>query len=161
MLYADSGRAEMLGYLPRELSKHLSPLIDCRYIECEGFVDSLPELRHDDVPIQLICQKSVACDEKKSAHLDFSESLWENFLLVTENIKLQSPKMTKYQKNFSLMIEEVMSHHSHLFTVEEKMFIGSFNSLSDEGQRLFVRLYTRKGSYDLYFKLLLAIDSMS
>nr|XP_009404211.2 PREDICTED: fanconi-associated nuclease 1 homolog isoform X2 [Musa acuminata subsp. malaccensis] len=147
VLYADSGRVEMLGYLPRELSKHLSPLIDCRYIECEGFVDSLPELRHDDVPIQLVCQKSVACDEKKSAHLDFSESLWENFLLATENIKLQSPKMTKYQKNFSLMIEEVMSHHSQLFTVEEKMFTGSFNSLSDEGQRLFIRLYTRKGPW--------------
>ncbi|THU49720.1 hypothetical protein C4D60_Mb06t12520 [Musa balbisiana] len=147
VLYADSGRAEMLGYLPRELSKHLSPLIDCRYIECEGFVDSLPELRHDDVLIQLVCQKSVACDEMKPSHLDFSESLWENFLLATENIKLQSPKMTKYQKNFSLMIEEVMSHHSHLFTVEEKLFIGSFSSLSDEGQRLFVRLYTRKGPW--------------
>ncbi|CAL9118892.1 unnamed protein product [Musa textilis] len=147
VLYADSGCAEMLGYLPRELSKHLSPLIDCRYIECEGFVDSLPELRHDDVPIQLVCQKSVACDEKKSAYVNFSESLWEKFLLATENIKLQSPKMTRYQKNFSMMIEEVMSHHSHLFTVEEKLFIGSFNSLSDEGQRLFVRLYTRKGPW--------------
>uniref|UniRef100_A0A804JFU5 Fanconi-associated nuclease n=1 Tax=Musa acuminata subsp. malaccensis TaxID=214687 RepID=A0A804JFU5_MUSAM len=131
VLYADSGRVEMLGYLPRELSKHLSPLIDCRYIECEGFVDSLPELRHDDVPIQLVCQKSVACDEKKSAHLDFSESLWENFLLATENIKLQSPKMTKYQKNFSLMIEEVMSHHSQLFTVEEKMFTGPWFRVSN------------------------------
>ncbi|KAJ8476350.1 hypothetical protein OPV22_020077 [Ensete ventricosum] len=147
VLYADSDCAEMLGYLPRELSKHLSPLIDCHYIECEGFVDSLPEHRHDDIPIQLVCQKSVACDEKKSTHLHFSESLWAKLLLATESIKLHSPKMTKYQKNFSLMIEEVMSHHSHLFTAEEKLFIGSFNSLSDEGQRLFVRLYTRKGPW--------------
>lgn len=46
-------------------------------------------------------------------------------MVAIKNIKVHQPKMIKYQNNFSLMIEEVISHHSHLFTIEEKTFIGT------------------------------------
>ncbi|XP_042433885.1 fanconi-associated nuclease 1 homolog isoform X2 [Zingiber officinale] len=149
VLGADSDCRVMLGYLPRELSKYLSPLIDNHYIECEGFVDSLPHRAHDHVPIKLVCRKSLDCAESKETctDCDFPESLWDNLVVAIENIKVHQPKMIKYQNNFSLMIEEVISHHSHLFTIEEKTFIGYFTSLSDEGQRLFIRIYTRKGPW--------------
>ncbi|WOL02516.1 fanconi-associated nuclease [Canna indica] len=147
VLYADSGCTTMLGYLPRELSKYLAPPIDNHYIKCEGFVDSLPERPHDIVPVKLVCHKIIACAEKRSDDDLVLESLWENLLAAIIKTKVHLSRTTKYQKNFCLMIEEVMSHHSHLFTREEKSFIGLFSSLSDEGQRLFIRLYTRKGPW--------------
>ncbi|KAJ3675670.1 hypothetical protein LUZ60_004712 [Juncus effusus] len=128
---------EMLGYLPRELARHMAPLLDNNCIDCQGSVISLPEKPHDAVPIQLNCQKE---DEKYS---DF-ESCWKNVLVTVHNGKIFSPNLPKYQKNFVLLIDDVMKNHSHLFTHNEISFIGSFKSLSDDGQRLFIRLFTRK-----------------
>ncbi|XP_059653884.1 fanconi-associated nuclease 1 homolog isoform X2 [Cornus florida] len=44
-------------------------------------------------------------------------------------------------------LQEVLRSYSHLFTYEEKVFLETFTSLSDDSQRLFVRLYTRKGPW--------------
>lgn len=105
------------------------------------------------------------------------KSLWESVLLAIEYGKANPRGMTKYQRNFCLMIEDVMNHHAYLFTDKEKSFLGTiffffcclcpssffiiiieiayvflagaFNSLSDNGQWLFIRLYTRKGGFSL------------
>ncbi|CAL5051309.1 unnamed protein product [Urochloa decumbens] len=45
------------------------------------------------------------------------------------------------------MIADVMANHTHVFSDVEKSFLASFKSLSDDGQRLFVRIYTRKGPW--------------
>ncbi|KAK1325014.1 hypothetical protein QJS10_CPA01g02277 [Acorus calamus] len=42
VLLTDSGSSHMLGFLPRELAEHLSPLIDKFHIKIEGSVTSLP-----------------------------------------------------------------------------------------------------------------------
>ncbi|AQL01725.1 Fanconi-associated nuclease 1-like protein [Zea mays] len=45
------------------------------------------------------------------------------------------------------MIADVMVNHAHVFSDIEKSFLASFKSLSDDGQRLFIRIYTRKGPW--------------
>ncbi|XP_073007594.1 fanconi-associated nuclease 1 homolog isoform X2 [Typha latifolia] len=112
----------------------------------KGFVVAVPKQPFDIVPIQLKCQRSLDGEFKSNDQKVF-ESLWENVLVTIENGKMQPPIITKYQMNFCLMIKEVMSNHAHLFTDKEKSFIGSFNSLSGDAQRLFIRLYSRKGPW--------------
>ncbi|XP_038989792.1 fanconi-associated nuclease 1 homolog isoform X2 [Phoenix dactylifera] len=136
----------VLGYLPRELAKYLSPLIDNHHIKCEGSVTSLPRHPYDVIPIQLVCQMAENSD-MKSDDCQILKSLWESVLLAVEYGRANHPSMTKYQRNFCLMIEDVMNHYAYLFTDKEKSFLGVFNSLSDDGQRLFIRLYTRKGPW--------------
>nr|XP_019708406.1 fanconi-associated nuclease 1 homolog isoform X2 [Elaeis guineensis] len=136
----------VLGYLPRELAKYLSPLIDNHHIKCEGSVTSLPRHPYDVIPIQLVCQMAENGD-MKSDDCQILKSLWESVLLAIEYGKANPPSMTKYQQNFCLMIEDVMNHYAYLFTDKEKSFLGAFNSLSDNGQRLFIRLYNRKGPW--------------
>ncbi|XP_020253347.1 fanconi-associated nuclease 1 homolog isoform X2 [Asparagus officinalis] len=147
VLSTDLGAGNMLGYLPRELAKFLSPLMDNHHLKCEGSVISISEHPLDPVPIQLVCEKMVASGKGEHDGQQNFEFLWENVKRVTEYGKLNPPSMTKYQQNFCLMIEEVVNNHTHLFTSEEKLLLGSFDSLSNNAQRLFVRIYTRKGPW--------------
>ncbi|KAJ4762387.1 zinc ion binding/nucleic acid binding/hydrolase [Rhynchospora pubera] len=143
-----STRLEMLGYLPRELSKCLAPLLDYNCIDCEGSVASLPLNPQDAVPIKLSCHKKDYSEHGTNSAIqkDFS-SLWKTVLVEVERGKQHPPNVPRYQQNFNLLIEDVMRNHSHLFTDKEMLFIGSFKSLSDAAQRLFIRLYTRKGPW--------------
>lgn len=88
-------------------------------------MDSLAQYLDDSVTVQLVCQKIVDSAEEKSDDSHNFGSLWENLLDAIENIKAHPPKMAKYQNNFCLMIEEIMRHHSHIFTTEEKSFLGT------------------------------------
>ncbi|KAF0901621.1 hypothetical protein E2562_003591 [Oryza meyeriana var. granulata] len=146
VLYAGYECEQMLGYLPRELAKVLAPLLDIHYTECEGCVVGAPEQQLDHVPIQLTCQK---CTDKNEIYGDLKhpQFLWKNFIDAVGNGNLQQPSSTRYQTNFSLMIKDVIANHSHLFSDKEKSFLDSFQLLSDGGQRLFVRIYTRKGPW--------------
>ncbi|KAJ4814866.1 zinc ion binding/nucleic acid binding/hydrolase [Rhynchospora pubera] len=143
-----STRLEMLGYLPRELSKCLAPLLDYNCIDCEGSVASLPLNPQDAVPIKLSCHKKDYSEHGTNSAIqkDFS-SLWKTVLMEVERGKQHPPNVPRYQQNFNLLIEDVMRNHSHLFTDKEILFIGSFKFLSDAAQRLFIRLYTRKGPW--------------
>ncbi|CAM0912991.1 unnamed protein product [Alopecurus aequalis] len=118
VLYAGSECGQMLGYLPRELAKVLAPLLDIHFVECEIYED-----------------------------LRYRQSLWEIFSGVVRNGNLQQPSSGRYQANFNMMITDVMTHHTHLFSDKETSFLGSFQSLSNDAQRLFVRIYTRKGPW--------------
>ncbi|TVU12362.1 hypothetical protein EJB05_46003, partial [Eragrostis curvula] len=140
VLYAASECEEMLGYLPRELAKILAPLFDKHYVECKGFVVGLPEQQHDSVPIQITIQKCETDDRS-------SDDLWENFIDAVRKGNFQRPSSARYQINFNVMLADVMANHGHVFSNEEKSFLGSFKSLSNDGQRLFVRIYTRKGPW--------------
>ncbi|XP_020111866.1 fanconi-associated nuclease 1 homolog isoform X1 [Ananas comosus] len=146
VLSAGSERLQMLGYLPRELAKYLAPLLDSGYIECEGFVSALPKRPLDVVPIQLNCKKTLNGEMSFDDQQRF-ESLLKNTLVAVEDGKMHPPSSTRYQKNFLLMIEDVLNSHAHLFTEEEKSLLATFSSLSDDSQRLFIRLYTRKGPW--------------
>ncbi|XP_077228252.1 zinc ion binding/nucleic acid binding/hydrolase isoform X2 [Tasmannia lanceolata] len=147
VICTDSGCRQMLGFLPRELAKYLSPLIEKYCLRFEGSVTSLPKHSLDAVPIRLVGQELItACGSGFNDRQVF-ESLWENAVRVVEYAKSFPPSITKYQRNFHVLIQEVLEHHIHLFAEDEKRFLGSFASLSDDSQRLFIRLYTRKGPW--------------
>ncbi|PKA66139.1 Fanconi-associated nuclease 1 like [Apostasia shenzhenica] len=171
----DQGNRALLGYLPRELAKYLSPLIDSYSLKFEeeeggetsgetlvgsfpqrrcsrlkkaagkGFILAMPKHPLDAVPIMLFCEKVDHHNELDCEGQQVFNLLWEKVLYANESVKAH-PFSVKYQKNFSLMLEDVLNKHSHLFTNEEKEFLGSFCSLSDDGQRLLIRLYTRKAT---------------
>ncbi|XP_062164516.1 fanconi-associated nuclease 1 homolog isoform X2 [Alnus glutinosa] len=130
VISADTGCGKMLGFLPRELAQYLSPLI-------EKFCLSF----------EIVCHKSILRGEKEYEVVEAFKCLWKNAKSVVESSKDCPPSMTKYQQNFCLLIHEVLRSNPHLFTDDEKNFMESFTSLSNDSQRLFVRLYLRKGPW--------------
>ncbi|PIA29938.1 hypothetical protein AQUCO_05800189v1 [Aquilegia coerulea] len=147
VLFMDSGCMKVLGYLPRELAKYLSPLMEKYNLKLEGNVLSLPKHPLDAVPVKIVCQDLPSFGEKESNDCKDFESLWKSVQSVIEYNKSFPPSIVKYQQNFCLLLHEVMKNHHHLFTDDENVFIESFRALSDDSQRLFIRLYTRKGPW--------------
>ncbi|KAK9138961.1 hypothetical protein Sjap_009555 [Stephania japonica] len=150
VLSADSECAKVLGFLPRELSKHLSPLIekyDLTFESSRSVILSVTNLNVRNVPYEWV--------RRKLSHRVFSikhHSLCNckfamQSVLEVEDMQTYPPNSTKYQLNFQILVKEVLKNHCHVFTDEETLFIDCFGSLSDEGQRLFIRLYTRKGPW--------------
>ncbi|XVF37850.1 hypothetical protein REPUB_Repub20aG0046500 [Reevesia pubescens] len=142
-----SACCKVLGYLPRELAQYLSPLIEKYCLSFEGCVTAVPRHSLDAVPIQIVCQNMILSGEKGCDDLEVFKHLWQKALQVVELAKNCPPNTTKYQQNFCLLLQEVLRSSPHLFTDDEKKFIESFTSLSEDSQRLFVRLYTRKGPW--------------
>ncbi|XP_074319682.1 fanconi-associated nuclease 1 homolog isoform X2 [Silene latifolia] len=143
----DPGSQRVLGYLPRELSRHLAPLIDNYQLNFEGVVTSVPRSSTEIVPIEFTCLPTPSCNEATSYDFHTLKSLCENVVHSINSGKKCPPSTTKYQQNFRFMVEEVLRSSAHLLTDAEKTFLESFSSMSDDGQRLFVRLYTRKGPW--------------
>ncbi|KAJ7008683.1 hypothetical protein NC653_007367 [Populus alba x Populus x berolinensis] len=147
VLLADSRCCKVLGYLPRELAQYLSPLIDKHSLTFKGCITSVPKHYLDVVPIQIECCEVMLQSNKDHTEIEDFTCSWKDVLHVAESAKNYPPSMTKYQQNFWVLIQEVLKSNPHLFTNDEKMFLESFISLSDDSQRLFVRLYTRKGPW--------------
>ncbi|KAI8030745.1 hypothetical protein LOK49_LG01G04288 [Camellia lanceoleosa] len=147
VLSADSGCFKVLGFLPRQLAQYLSPLMDNYCLSFEGCITSVPKHSLDVVPIQIICQNEIFFGEKEYDGIQVVKSLWKNAFHVAESAKSHPPSMTKYQQNFSLLIQEVLRSYPHLLNYDGKIFLETLTSLSDDSQRLFVRLYTRKGPW--------------
>ncbi|KAK1273465.1 hypothetical protein QJS04_geneDACA015224 [Acorus gramineus] len=147
VLLTDSGSSHMLGFLPRELAEHLSPLIDKFYIKIEGSVTSLPNSSSGVVPIRISCHQLMQEGEMDDNNRQLLCSSWGNCLHVVEDINRFPPYKEKYQHNFIIMIHEVLKHEAHLFDDDEKRFLELFDSLPDDSQRLLIRLYTRKGPW--------------
>ncbi|KAH7690344.1 Phosphodiesterase I protein [Dioscorea alata] len=97
----------------------------------KGSITSLPKHPLGAVPIRLVCQMKLL------SYYGRRDVVW-----VVDHAKAPS-----YQRNFRLLVQDVLHKHLHLFVNEETSFLGSFNLLSDDAQRLFVRLYTRKGPW--------------
>ncbi|CAN6898186.1 unnamed protein product [Brassica oleracea var. botrytis] len=148
VLSSDSGLSEMLGYLPKDVSQCLSPLIDQYGLKFEGTITCVQKNSSEAVPVKVVCHKmtSDGWKESESAGGDF-KLLWEKVLQVVEHQMQFPPKTTRYQLNFNVLVQEVLRSCSHLFTADEKTFLESFPSLSEDSQRLFIRLYTRKGPW--------------
>ncbi|XP_030974220.1 fanconi-associated nuclease 1 homolog isoform X1 [Quercus lobata] len=149
VLSADSGscKCKVLGFLPRELAQYLSPLMEKYCLSFEGYVTSVPKNPFDFVPIMIVCHKMILHGEKEYEDVEAFKCLWKYAIHVVESTKNCPPGITKYQQNFCLVIHEVIRSNPHLFTDDEKKFMESFTSLSNDSQRLFVRLYTRKGPW--------------
>ncbi|XP_024006654.1 fanconi-associated nuclease 1 homolog [Eutrema salsugineum] len=147
VLSADSGLSEILGYLPKDVSQCLSPLIDKYDLKFEGTITSVPKNSSEAVPINVFCHKMTSDGWKECEFAGDVKPLWEKVLQVVEHQMLFPPKTTRYQLNFNVLVQEVLRSCSHLFTADEKSFLESFPSLSEDSQRLFIRLYTRKGPW--------------
>ncbi|KAI4341680.1 hypothetical protein MLD38_026374 [Melastoma candidum] len=132
-----------LGYLPRSLAQFMSPLMDRHLLCFEGCVASLPVHHLDIVAIKISCQNC----EKSYQDIEDIKYLWSNVLQEIENSKRNPPNLTKYQQNFLIFVNEILLSSSYLFTEDEKIFMESFTSLSNDSQRLFIRLYSRKGPW--------------
>ncbi|KAL9297408.1 hypothetical protein ACSQ67_023304 [Phaseolus vulgaris] len=141
----DSACCKSLGFLPRELAQYLSPLIDNYGLGFQGHVTSVPKHSLDIVPIQLTCHRK-ADGESKYADETFV-CLWKNVQHVVEFASRNPHSSVKYQLNFCVMLQEVLRSNIHLLTEDEKTYMDSFTLLSNDSQRLFIRLYTRKGPW--------------
>ncbi|KAK4799913.1 hypothetical protein SAY86_025278 [Trapa natans] len=139
--------SKALGYLPRQLAQHVSPLLEKFRCNLEGYVVSVPEHYLDAVPIQITCPEIVTYDVTKDNYLEEMIHIWGKAVQEAEASKKNPPNSTKYQQNFHVLVNEVLTSFPHLFSDIEKLFIESFKSLSDDSQRLFIRLYTRKGPW--------------
>ncbi|XAR71118.1 Phosphodiesterase I [Bertholletia excelsa] len=146
VLSADSGD-KLLGFLPRELAQYLSPLIDKYHLRFQGSVTSVPNCSMDAIPIQILCQFGMPFGEIECEDLQEVMSLWKSALCVAKSTENCPPNTARYQKNFTLLLQEVLRSYSYLFSYDEKIFLESFFSLPDDSQRLFIRLYTRKGPW--------------
>jgi Fanconi-associated nuclease 1 len=145
--YVGSENGPALGHLPRELARYLSPLIDSGFLQIEGIITSVPENDFGLVPIKLFCQKTQINDEENFGKENFIESIWLKAVHAVKLLNSFPLDTPKYQRNFKIVIQTVLEHHSHLFTSEEKTFLESFQSLSADSQKLFIRLYQRKGPW--------------
>ncbi|XP_028767384.1 fanconi-associated nuclease 1 homolog isoform X2 [Neltuma alba] len=141
---ADSGSSKLLGFLSRELAQYLSPLVDNYGLIFEGHISSVPEHSVDAVPIQIVCQRES--DFERGLDDETFKCLWENAQHVVE-IRRNDPPSVKYQLNFCLILKEVLRSNFHLLTDDEKEYLELFTLLSNDSQRLFIRLYTRKGPW--------------
>nr|XP_016499777.1 PREDICTED: fanconi-associated nuclease 1 homolog isoform X2 [Nicotiana tabacum] len=146
VLTKDTDHNKELGYIPRELAQYLSPLIDKFHLRFEGHITSIPQHPHAVVPIQIYSSGIVSFGEKDSSSLQVFNSLRRNALSAAEFSKTHSPIPAKYQHNLLLLLKEVLNINGHLFTEGEKTLL-AFLSLSDDSQRLFARLYARKGPW--------------
>ncbi|KAM7489156.1 hypothetical protein LguiB_026640 [Lonicera macranthoides] len=147
VLSADSGCGKVFGFLPRELAQYMSPLMGKFGLRFEGNISSALDNAFTVVPIQILCQNKIDLGDKEFEELQLFKSLWRKAIQMVESMKTCPPTMSKYQQNFVLLIQEVIRTNSYLLTDDEKTFLETFFSLSDDSQRLFVRLYTRKGPW--------------
>ncbi|KAH9649849.1 Fanconi-associated nuclease 1-like [Citrus sinensis] len=143
---ADSGCCKVLGYLPKELSEYLSPLMEKYSLSFEGFVISAPKHSLDVAQIKITYHK-IESDNENDDDIKVSTCLWKRALHVARSAKGYPSSMIKYQCNFNLLIQEVLGNSRHLFKADEIDFLESFSMLSGDSQRLFVRLYMRKGPW--------------
>ncbi|XP_038889850.1 fanconi-associated nuclease 1 homolog isoform X2 [Benincasa hispida] len=146
VISADSECCKMLGFLPRELAQFLSPLIEKYCLNFKGFVTTAPRSSVDVVPIEVMCDNNKLFHENNFDVEEF-KNLWTSIQKAIDSTKNFTPNALKYQKNFSLLVQEVLQGYSHLLSDDEKQFLDVFSSLSDDSQRLFIRLYMRKGPW--------------
>ena len=86
---------------------------------------SLPGKPHDAVPIKLRCHKRDYIEQGTNSGTENNfSSLWKIVLMTVASGKQHPPNVPKYQKNFILLIEDVVRNHPHLFTDREMSFIG-------------------------------------
>ena len=85
---------------------------------------SVPKNPLDFVPIQIVCHKMILHGEKEYEEVEAFKGLWKHAMHVVESTKNCPPSMTKYQQNFCLFIHEVLRSNPHLFTDDEKKFVG-------------------------------------
>ncbi|CAM8914893.1 unnamed protein product [Rhodiola kirilowii] len=120
VLSADSGCPKVFGYIPRELSEYLSPLVEKFSLSFEGCVTSVPKQSLGSVPIRISC---LSLESSNMHDNEVFKLLWSNVVHAAESAKSNPTGKTKYQENFCLLIKEVLQDNVHLFTDDELGFL--------------------------------------
>lgn len=96
----------------------------------QGTITCVQKNSSEAVPVKVVCHKmtSDGWKESESAGGDF-KLLWEKVLQVVEHQMQFPPKTTRYQLNFNVLVQEVLRSCSHLFTADEKTFLGIHSPL--------------------------------
>ncbi|GFS30207.1 zinc ion binding/nucleic acid binding/hydrolase [Actinidia rufa] len=124
VVHTEAGCCKVIGFLPRDLAQYLSPLMDKYCFSFEGCVTSIPKHSYDVIPIQIMCQNEIFSGDKEFDDPQV-KSLWENAICVSEFANAHPPSMSKYQQNFSLLIQEVLRSYSYLLSYNEKIALGT------------------------------------
>ena len=90
----------------------------------QGWITSVPKCSRDVVPIQISCHKVVSNCSREIDDIDIFRYLWKNVWQVIESSKNCRASATKYQQNFCVFLQEVLRSNPHLFTDDEKNFMG-------------------------------------
>lgn len=90
----------------------------------QGRITSVPEHYLDVVPIQISCPEIVAHGGTEDDDLDVMRYIWRKAVQEADATKKNPPGLTKYQQNFHVLVYEVLNSSPHLFTDNEKLFIG-------------------------------------
>lgn len=83
-----------------------------------------PRSSVDAVPIEVKCDIIKLFHEKVCDAEEF-KNLWTNVQQAIDSMKNFTPNVLKYQKNFCLLIEEVLQGYSHLLSNDENHFLGT------------------------------------
>lgn len=86
-----------------------------------------PRSSVDVVPIEVMCDNKLF-HENNFDNEEF-KSLWTSIQKAIDSTKIFTPIALKYQKNFSLLIQEVLQSYSHLLSGDEKHFLGNLSKL--------------------------------
>lgn len=90
----------------------------------QGTITSVPKHSFEAVPVKVVCHKMTSDGWSESELAGDFKPLWEKVLQVVEHQKQFPPKTTRYQLNFNVLVQEVLRSCSHLFTADEKAFLG-------------------------------------
>ncbi|KAJ7549063.1 hypothetical protein O6H91_07G038500 [Diphasiastrum complanatum] len=149
----DKSDGPSLGHLPRKLAYYLSTLLDRGAIHMKGVVVTVPDEPFKAIPLKLFCESSVPEVYAESEEGTSLLGIWSNALRAGKSIvptmdaQTVIPDVSRYQQNFITLLRTVLERDSHLFSDDEKVFLGSFSSLSGDAQRIFIHLYQRKGPW--------------
>ncbi|KAI5068304.1 hypothetical protein GOP47_0016649 [Adiantum capillus-veneris] len=137
-----------LGHLPRDLASLLACPLDKEQLQIKGNVIRVPEKAFEPVPIALFCEKTLG---KEIENLELFDETWQRILdvgkAVIQREEALKQQPSKHVKNFTYLLKAVLQQDSHLFNARELEFLGSFFSLTEDAQCLFVRLSQRKGPW--------------
>lgn len=91
----------------------------------QGRIVSVPEHPRAVVPIQIRCQENISSSELADGKVQVFKSLCRHVLNVVNSSETFPLGMMKYQHNFCLLLQEVLST-THVFTHDEKIFLGAY-----------------------------------
>jgi len=92
--------------------------------ESQGVITSVPKNSFDVVPIEIMCLQRPSFEEMEEDDLLTLKSMCGNVFHSIASGKKHPPTIAKYQQNFRLIIEEAVRSNLHLFTDDEKFFLG-------------------------------------
>lgn len=93
----------------------------------QGFVTTTPRSSVDVVPIEIMCD-NIKSFHENSCDVEEFKILWRSVQQVIDSMKNFTPNALKYQKNFCLLVQEVLQCYTHLLSDDEKHFLGIWSN---------------------------------